>query len=200
MKGPTGRQIDQSRRVEQRRGPRSAQDCRDPNANVSGPHRSVDMVRVKIRSRSCGPSGPSEPGNFPRGSDRPFVPGFARSVSALFVSSGVSCLWRRISVALPLDPKIPFLADVADMRLFCRTGARPRHLATAHMNALVSGRRSGRKLQYSRTTNVAHGLRGCRPPGSGLRRAPAVARTQARGVHNGYQLECRARSPPAVHP
>ena len=105
-----------------------------------------------------------------------------------------------VSTPRQMDPKIPFLADVADMRLFCRTGARPRQLATAHMNALVSGRRSGRKLQYSRTTNVAHGLRGCRPPGSGLRRAPAVAQPPARGVHNGYQLECRARSPPAVHP
>jgi len=105
----------------------------------------------------------------------------ADSIPPAHRAAARSCLWRRISVALPLHPKIPFLADVADMRLFCRAGARPRQLATAHMNTLVSGRRSGRKLQYSRTTNAAHGLRGCRPPGSELRRAPAVAPPPARG-------------------
>src|SRR5262249_44342066 len=58
------------------------------------------------------------------------------SVSAGFVSSGVSCLWRRISVAPSPHPKIPFLADVVQ-HMLCHRARRPLEIKIAQMRDLV---------------------------------------------------------------
>jgi hypothetical protein len=54
----------------------------------------------------------------------------------------------------PIKNSVPSRRGSADdIRLFCRAGSQTSApLAMAHKSTLVSGRRSGRKLQYSRTT------------------------------------------------
>jgi hypothetical protein len=59
------------------------------------------------------PRGPYEPGNFPPGSDRPFLPGLPLSVLRRFSFCGSSLSLSAISGAWSPHPKIPFLADKA---------------------------------------------------------------------------------------
>ena len=59
------------------------------------------------------PPSPAEPGIFPSGSSRPFVPGFPLSVLRRFTLCGSSLSLSAILGARSPHPKIPFLADKA---------------------------------------------------------------------------------------
>ena len=74
----------------------------------------------------------------PLRSDRPFVPGFASTVLGLFDLCEPSLSLAAISVALSPHPKIPFLADkaqLADTR-FCPTEAARRDFSAISCDVL----------------------------------------------------------------
>ena len=79
-----------------------------------------DNLKNSLQIRETGfaelaspPPSPFEPGNFPSGSSRPFVPGFPLSVLRRFSLCGSSLFLSAISGAWSPHPKIPFLADKA---------------------------------------------------------------------------------------
>jgi len=79
-----------------------------------------DNLKNSLQIRETGfaelaspPPSPFEPGNFPSGSSRPFVPGFPLSVLRRFSLCGSSLFLSAISGAWSPHSKIPFLADKA---------------------------------------------------------------------------------------
>src|SRR6516165_11353691 len=89
-------------------------DCRQPVwLNMLWEARLTLISGSQVRSLSCPPPSPAEPGIFPSGSSRPFVPGFPLSVLRRFTLCGSSLSLSAISGARSPHPKIPFLADKA---------------------------------------------------------------------------------------
>jgi len=79
-----------------------------------------DNLKNSLQIREAGfgelpppPPSPAEPGIFPSGSSRPFVPGFPLSVLRRFSLCGSSLFLSAISGAWSPHSKIPFLADKA---------------------------------------------------------------------------------------